>query len=65
LAFYEDKREQYDDALVLFERNLSVALPNAKAHREANWYMHLKIGGRKSYMTRSNNNARKRQQLKR
>ena len=53
MAFYEDKREHYGGALVLFRRNLSVAVPNAKTHRPANWYMRLKIGGRKGYVTRS------------
>jgi len=53
LAFYEDKREHYGGALVLFKRNLAVAVPNAKTHRRANWYMRLKIGGRKGYVTRS------------
>ena len=43
----------YGGALVLFKRNLSVAVPNAKMHRRANWYMRLKIGGRKGYVTRS------------
>jgi len=38
---------------VLFKRNLAVAVPNAKTHRRANWYMRLKIGGRKGYVTRS------------
>ena len=53
MAFYEDKREHYGGALVLFRRNLAVAVPNAKTHRQANWYMRLKIGGRKGYVTRS------------
>ena len=45
MAFYEDKREHYGGALVLFKRNLSVAVPNAKTHRRANWYMYLMSGG--------------------
>ena len=53
LAFYEDRVEHFGGALVLFKRNLSVAVPNAKTHRRANWYMRLKIGGRKGYVTRS------------
>ena len=53
MAFYEDKREHYGGELVLFKRNLTVAVPNAKTHRRANWYMRLKIGGRKGYVTRS------------
>ena len=53
MAFYEDRVEHFGGALVLFKRNLSVAVPNAKAHRKPNWYMRLKIGGRKGYVTRS------------
>ena len=53
MAFYEDKREHYGGAIVLFKRNLAVAVPNATTHRRANWYMRLKIGGRKGYVTRS------------
>ena len=47
LSFYEDRVEHFGGALVLFKRNLAVAVPNAKTHRRANWYMRLKIGGRK------------------
>ena len=47
LAFYEDRVKHFGGALVLFKRNLAVAVPNAKTHRRANWYMRLKIGGRK------------------
>lgn len=36
MAFYEDKREHYGGALVLFGCNLSVAVPDAKTHRRAN-----------------------------
>ena len=53
MAFYEDKRKHYGSACVLFKRNLAVTVPNAKTHRRANWYMRLKIGGRKGYVTRS------------
>lgn len=53
MAFYESKREHFGGALVLFQRDLSIAVPNAKQHRIANWYMRLKIGGRKGYVTRS------------
>jgi hypothetical protein len=38
---------------VLFQRNLAVAVPNSKTHRKPTWYMRLKIGGRKGYITRS------------
>ena len=53
MAFYEDRVEHFGGALVLFKRNLSVAVPNAKSHRKQAWYMRLKIGGRKGYITRS------------
>jgi len=53
LAFYENRREHYGGALVLFQRNLAVAVPNAQTHRQPTWYMRLKIGGRKGYITRS------------
>ena len=45
--------EHFGGALVLFKRNLDVAVPTAKTHRKPNWYMRLKIGGRKGYITRS------------
>lgn len=38
---------------MLFQRNLAVAVPNSKTHRQPTWYMRLKIGGRKGYITRS------------
>jgi len=47
MAFYEDRVEHFGGALVLFKRNLAVAVPNAKLHRKQAWYMRLKIGGRK------------------
>lgn len=53
MAFYENRREHYGGALVLFQRNLAVAVPNAKTHRQPTRYMRLKIGGRKGYITRS------------
>jgi len=53
VAFYENKRDHYGGALVLFQRNLAVAVPNSKSHRKQTWYMRLKIGGRKGYITRS------------
>jgi len=53
LAFYENRHEHYNGALVLFQRNLSVAVPNLKTHRQPNWYMRLKIAGHKGYITRS------------
>ena len=53
MAFYENRHEHYNGALVLFQRNLSVAVPNSKTHRQPNWYMRLKIAGHKGYITRS------------
>lgn len=53
MAFYENRHEHFGGALVLFQRNLAVAVPNSKRHRKANWYMRLKIGGRAGYVTRS------------
>ncbi len=51
MAFYENRQEHYGGALVLFTRNLSVAVPNSKTHRQPTWYMRLKIAGRKGYVT--------------
>ena len=53
MSFYENRVEHYGGALVLFQRNLTVAVPNAKSHCRRAWYMRLKIGGRKGYITRS------------
>ena len=53
MAFYEDKREHYGGALVLIKRNLSVAVPNAKRHRRADWFMRFKIDESKVYVTRN------------
>jgi integrase len=53
LAFYENKVEHFGGSLVLFQRNLAVAVPNAASHRKPAWYMRLKIGGRAGYITRS------------
>jgi hypothetical protein len=52
MAFYEDRVEHFGGALVLFKRNLAVAVPNAKTHHKPAWYMRLKIGGRKGYPSR-------------
>ena len=53
LAFYENRHEHYGGALLLFQRNLPVAVPNSKKHRKPTWYMRLKIAGHKGYITRS------------
>ena len=46
MAFYLNKREFFDGALVLYQRDLTVA-NDSKTHREANWYMKVKIAGKK------------------
>ena len=53
MAFYESRVEHFGGSLVLFQRNLAVAVPNAASHRKPAWYMRLKIGGRAGYITRS------------
>ena len=53
MAFYEDRVEHFGGVLVLFKRNLAVAVPNAKSHRKPAWYMRLKIGGHTGYVTKS------------
>lgn len=53
MAFYENRHEHNNGAILLFQRNLNVAAPNAKRHRSPNWYMRLKIAGNKGYITRS------------
>lgn len=44
MAYYENKVELLDGDLVLYQRNLSTAAPNVKAHRKPKWYMKLRIG---------------------
>ena len=53
MAYYENKVEHFGGALVLFQRNLAVAVPSSQTHRPATWYMRLKIGGHTGYVTRS------------
>lgn len=55
MAFYEDRVEHFGGVLVLFKRNLAVAVAvtDAKSNRKRAWYMRLKKGGRKGYITRS------------
>jgi hypothetical protein len=43
MAFYENKVEHFGGTLVLFQRNLSVAVPNSKSHRPPTWYMRLAV----------------------
>ena len=47
MAFYLNKREFFDGALVLYQRDLSVA-NNSKTHRQANWYMKVTILAKKA-----------------
>jgi hypothetical protein len=47
MAFYENKVELLGGDLILYQRNLATAVPNAKSHRKPNWYMKLRIGPRK------------------
>ena len=53
MDYYKNKRVHYDGALVLFHRNLDVAVPNAKRHRPPKWHMRLKINGHTGYHERS------------
>jgi integrase len=53
MSFYENKVEHFGGALVLFQRNLSVAVPNSKSHRPPTWYMRLKIAGHTGHVTKS------------
>lgn len=53
MAYYENKKVHYGGDLILYQRNLSVAVQNAKSHRPANWYMKLRINGHKKPIDRS------------
>ena len=53
MAYYENKVEHFGGALVLFQRNLAVAVPSSQTHRAATWYMRLKIAGHAGYVTKS------------
>lgn len=57
MAFYEDGVEHFGGALVLFKRNLAIAVPNAKTHRKPARHTRLKIDGHKDYITRSTINV--------
>lgn len=43
MAYYENSRKLLDGDLILYQRNLKTAVPNAKKHREPTWYMKLRI----------------------
>lgn len=47
VAYYLNKREFFDGALTLFQRDATVNSPNSKTHRQANWHMKVKIAGKK------------------
>jgi integrase len=46
MAYYENRIEHLDGDLILYQRNLDTASPNARNHRQRKWYMKLKIGPR-------------------
>lgn len=47
MAYYENRIEHVDGDLILYQRNLSTAAPNAKKHRKPKWYMKLRIAPNK------------------
>lgn len=47
MAYYNNVREYFDGALVLYQRDLEVSAPNAKSHRKPMWYMRIKVKGMK------------------
>lgn len=53
MGFYVNRIEHLDGDLILYQRNLDVASPNAANHRKPKWYMQLKIGGGKKPINRS------------
>ena len=53
MGYYKNKHVHFDGALLLYQRNLAVAVPNANQHRTPTWYMRLKINGHKGYHDRS------------
>lgn len=48
LAYYENEQVFFGGNLRLYQRNLSVAVPNAGKHRPRNWYMKIKLPGGKT-----------------
>lgn len=44
MAYYENRNELLGGDLILYQRNLKTAAPNSKNHRQAKWYMKLRIG---------------------
>ncbi|MDG1183662.1 MAG: hypothetical protein P8N30_13240 [Tateyamaria sp.] len=51
--FTKTGMEYYSSALVLFQRNLSVNVPNSKNQRQLYLYTQLKVAGHKGYITGS------------
>lgn len=47
MVFYNNAKEFFDGRLMLYQRDLDSQNPNAKSHRPPNWYMRIKIEGRK------------------
>jgi len=45
MAYYNDKREYFNGGLILYQRDLEVSNPIAKAHNKPKWYMRVKIKG--------------------
>lgn len=43
MAYYENRKVLLDGDLILYQRNLQTAVPNAKKHRLPKWYMKLRI----------------------
>jgi hypothetical protein len=53
VAYYENKKVHFGGDLILYQRNLNVAVQNAKSHRPAKWYMKMRINGHKKPIDRS------------
>ena len=48
MAFYLNKREFFNGALTLYQRNLEVANPTQKTHKAPKWYYKVKLEGAKA-----------------
>lgn len=46
MAYYENSRVHFNGNLILYQRNLKEAVPNAKTHRAPKWYMKLRDGAK-------------------
>jgi len=47
MPYYNNRREYFDGALVLYQRDLAISAPSAKTHRQPMWYMRIKVSGMK------------------